>query len=452
LKEEQKKKERLAAEEAARNKQRSAEEEAEIQKKARRTKQRDFVVAKPFDLKQSEEAIRARDAVKTSSTPAEEWWAEGLAERKRANDGNPLWVPGDGTPRFELMEIVDEYGGKSVPSGYRGFKDEPPAQAEMNALGSFEDMMTIYKAHEKDVGGRTSEVKGTAKGRPDYIEAPATAFRWVEAMRSIPQRLGHELAEERSKAAIRYSDQTEEMTEAEAGSLIELGVIAPLLKCVEEAEDEERPDGIYLYLQQTKTGTPDEMLRHTRILHISTTRVLRNMTSALLRNYNLQPREGPRSPGTIEYDWLPGQSAAFIDIMATQPGVYDFVLRMLNHESDQCKEHSLCTLTNIASFSDANKMIVLNTEDLLETLRILLLTKTGKVQDATCDLLVTMIQSEPARIKFLKFRGRKGVTYLPALVHALHTGSDMAKGHVARLIWYMTMSHEKLPPRRCVPT
>eukprot|EP00961_Rhodomonas_salina_P083943 1128267-Rhodomonas_salina.2 len=82
-----------------------------------------------------------------------------------------------GTPREEYRHLVEEYAGKAVPGGYRGFFDDNPADAAMAALPTFEGMMATYKLHELMHAGRTKETDGTDKARPDQSEDPANAFR-----------------------------------------------------------------------------------------------------------------------------------------------------------------------------------------------------------------------------------------------------------------------------------
>lgn len=88
---------------------------------------------------------------------------------------DPLWTPRQGQAPEEIADLVDAYGGKSVPRGYRGYTDEKPGEAL--ATEDFAEMMAAYNEHERMERGRTHVMAGTERARPDAQADPLASAR-----------------------------------------------------------------------------------------------------------------------------------------------------------------------------------------------------------------------------------------------------------------------------------
>mmetsp|Transcript_54391 Transcript_54391/g.129595 ORF Transcript_54391/g.129595 Transcript_54391/m.129595 type:complete len:646 (-) Transcript_54391:1028-2965(-) len=395
----------------------------------------------------------------TEPSGADTWWNSTL--NKKANDDGALWTETDGEPTAELKETVKQYQGKSVPRGYRGFKDHPPEDEHLANQRDYEDVMVEYKRAERMLLGRTTEAKGTKNARPPW-DQPANSFRWVEDMKVLPTKMGKVVhdpdaddapdppdphkknwvsAEVRAKAAIRLGDISEEMDENETAELLELGVMDPLMDVVIDAEKDDDRTSVWQYLQATKIGNDEAVLRHSRIIHISAARALRNITCVLQDMHSLQPKEGRQVPGTISYDWIPGNSATFLDILIYQPGVYDMMLSLLEHPSLECREHALHIMLHMMHHQDRHKRLILATEGVMDSVRLTMLQSENgsKLQDAAAIVLRRTIHSPASRDTILRHRGPKGESFLPAIANVLNNGSADARGVAADTLWNLTV-------------
>ena len=166
------------------------------------------------------------------------------------------------------------------------------------------------------------------------LQDPGAAFTWTQRLRNTPASLRHSLPEIRAKAAMRFADMTEFLKEEEAADILELGVIDPLMDVWAESNDDTSRDNVWGWLQATKEGTEERMFRHTQIISISFCRAMRNLSCALLNNFNLQPVEGRQLPGTIAYSWL-DRPSTFLELLMLQPGVFDLLCRQLANESGE---------------------------------------------------------------------------------------------------------------------
>jgi hypothetical protein len=274
------------------------------------------------------------------------------------------------------------------------------------------------------------------------LQDPAAAFQWTQRLRKTPVNLKHSLPEIRAKAAMRFADMTEFLKEDEAADVLELGVIDPLMDVWAESQDETSRENVWGWLQATKEGTEEKMLRHTQIISISFCRAIRNLSCALLNNFNLQPVEGRQLPGTVPYPWL-NRPSTFLEILMLQPGVFDLLCRQLSNASDECKEHAAYALKNLTHHDNRFKQMLLDAKALagdierpvLETLRIHLENTNYNVQGAASELLCSLFYNDEARAQVLKHRGAKGVSVLPTVGRLMTTGSDHSQAMAARIVW-----------------
>ena len=239
---------------------------------------------------------------------------------------------------------------------------------------------------------------------------------------------------------MRFADMTESLKEDEAADILELGVIDPLMDVWAESNDDTSRENVWGWLQATKEGTEERMFRHTQIISISFCRAIRNLSCALLNNFNLQPVEGRQLPGTIAYSWI-DRPSTFLEILMLQPGVFDLLCRQLANESDECKEHAAYALKNLAHHDNRFKQMLIDARALagdiekpvLETLRVhlentnynvqvmsppttladifsFMISENGPWQGASSELLCSLFYNDQARAQVLKHRGAKGVS------------------------------------------
>jgi len=319
---------------------------------------------------------------------------------------------------------------------------EEEARLDRLEQASYEEVMEEFRQYEKLKLGRTNECEGTSRARPSPSQDPSAAFKWVERLRAMPRTLKHSEAENRAKAAMRFADMTEFLTADEAAEVLELGVIDPLMDVWAESNDDTNRNNVWGWLQATKEGPPSKQERHTHIISISFCRAMRNTTCAILENFNLQPVEGRQQPGTIAYNWLK-HPATFLEILMTQPGVFDLLCRHLWHPSDECKQHAAHAIKNLVHHDVAFKQMVLDAKAIadtaekpvLETLRLLLESTNFDVQGAAAELLCSLVHNDAARAQVLRHRGFRGVSVLPTVGRLMKDGSEHSQSLAARMIW-----------------
>ena len=241
---------------------------------------------------------------------------------------------------------------------------------------------------------------------------------------------------------MRFADMTEFLKPEEAAEVLELGVIDPLMDVWAESNDDTRRDNVWGWLQATKEGPPAKQERHTHIISISFCRALRNIACAILGNFNLQPVAGREQPGTIAYTWLQ-RPATFLELVMTQPGVFDLLCRHLSHASDECKQHAAYAIKNLVHYDVAFKQMVLDAraiagneeKPVLETIRLLLESSNFDVQGAAAELLCALVYNDAARSQVLRHRGARGVSVLPTVGRLMKDGSEHSQSLAAGVIW-----------------
>ena len=355
---------------------------------------------------------------------------------------------------------------------------EEQARLDQLEMQSYEEMMSEYREYEQLKKGRTSYCEGewicpgnalcaTAReaglpkcsdlcaaatyvaherARPSPSQDPAAYFKWGERLKKTPTDLRHPDAKFRAKTVMRFADMTEFLKGDEAAMILELGVVEPLLEVWEDSYNETSRDTVWGYLHSSKQGSPEMMERHIHIIGISFCRAMRNLTCALLTDFNLQPVAGKQQPGTIAYTWM-DRPATFLEILVRQPGVFDMLCRHLSHDNDECKEHAAYALKNLTHQNDAFKQLIIDAKTInyaqnketpvLEIMRLNLEHKSFHVQESTGELLSCLFFSDQARAQVLKHRGVKGVSMLPTVCRLMTHGSDHSQAIAARIVWDM---------------
>ena len=94
----------------------------------------------------------------------------------------------------------------------------------------------------------------------------------------------------------------------------------------------------------------------------------------------MQDKAGSGKRGSIAYGWLPRQSATFVDVILTMPGMYEMLFRLLVHESHVTQEHATHALLHTIFYSRGNRELLLSTGGLLDLLCSRIISKIPHLQ------------------------------------------------------------------------
>mmetsp|Transcript_26668 Transcript_26668/g.52023 ORF Transcript_26668/g.52023 Transcript_26668/m.52023 type:complete len:628 (+) Transcript_26668:235-2118(+) len=379
-----------------------------------------------------------------TTSDAEEWWNSTL--NKGLSKEKVLWTPRmDNEVPDDIQGLVEAYGGKSVLRGYRGFSDDFPHEEQSK---SYFEVMTDFHEHERLQRGRTSNIRGTEFARPDGTNDPMGSMRWLDRMTHVPLGMQSQSAAEKVKSLETLANMSEELDVTEASELVELGATAPIITIVNESEDPHIPKGIHQFLHGTKEGSAEQQFAYVSKVHTCAARALRNLLCILSSNFSLHAKSGAGRLGTITYDWLPTKFATFVDVIVTQPGMYELLFRLLVHESLEAQEHATFALLHIGHYSKANLNTMLETGGLLDLLCDRICCQTESLQEVSLQLLLTLMHSNEARKKVLLFKSRASreeaaatgaklpqSSVMTALSKALKKGTDRSMGMACRIVW-----------------
>mmetsp|Transcript_8392 Transcript_8392/g.20595 ORF Transcript_8392/g.20595 Transcript_8392/m.20595 type:complete len:457 (+) Transcript_8392:3-1373(+) len=289
------------------------------------------------------------------------------------------------------------------------------------------------------------------------------SMRWLDRMTHVPIGMQSNSAAEKVKSLETLSRMSEELDVGEASSLVELGATAPLILLVNEAEDENIPKGIHQFLHGTKEGTEQQQFAYVSKVHICAASALRNLLCILSSSFSLHSKAGAGRLGTISYDWLPGQHATFVDVIVTQPGMYELLFRLLIHESLESQEHATFALLHIGHYSKRNLDLLLNTGGLLDLLCDRVACDTASLQEVSLQLLLALMHSNDARKKVLLFQSMadkqaaagggseakiQSSSIVRAISKALTKGTDRSMGMACRIIWELCAKDGSQRPYR----
>ena len=381
------------------------------------------------------------------SSAADAWWNSTL-NKSKAKDGL-IWASWMGEPSEEDRALVEVYGRKPVRAGYRGFNDSKLSEKDSQ---SFEGIMEQYSMHVKLHDGRSNEAKVR---RPDHLEDPKEAMKWIISFRSIATRLASSRVEERVGAVTMLADMSEDITEQEASDLVEKGVIKHLILLENEASNESVTNGVFKYLQSSKIGPEEQSLRYLFCVHISVARIFRNLFCLFSASFNLQPRGGNPNNDGISYDWLSTSTATFSDIILQHPGVYRLLLGLFAHECLECKLHAAFALLHVGAHSDKNKQLLLDTNSLQDMLLESLHEPSPEVQEAAIVLINSLLYCTRAKMHLYERKAPNGQSFISLVTEALNCGNDKTKEIAAWVIWALSderVCESKLKKKKSVST
>ena len=361
------------------------------------------------------------------SSEADAWWNSTLNKPKVKTD--LIWASWMGEPNDEERALVEAYGRKPVRGGYRGFSDRKASDRDSQ---SFEGVMKEYSIHAKMHEGKSNDA---AVRRPDHLEDPKEALRWINTLKSIPIRISSSRVEERVDALKILADMTEDITKDEAVELLEKDVVRHLILIENESTAESVPNGIYMYLRSSKTGSDEQAARYLFLVHICLARIFRNIFCIFSGSYDLLPKDGNPNNDGIRYDWLIDNTATLCDILIQHPGVYRLLIGLFGHESIECKLHAAIALIHVSAHSDKSKQLLLETSDLLDLLLESTVERSGEIQEAAVVLLNDLLYCTRAKKQLYGCRAPSGRHFMSLVTSTLCSGTDKTKETAAWIIW-----------------